>query len=69
MSMQLGSADPSWDCGDFSQEFLRAIATFAKNNGITGQAQWTAFVASVSTLPQAVAVCKGLLGLAKCNAP
>lgn len=67
MGYQITTGDPTWtfDGGDLE----RQVAAFAKANAITGQAAWTAFIAALSTLPQAVAVCKGLLSSVKCNFP
>lgn len=69
MGYQISPTDPSWDCNEFSLEIARAVAQFAKTNGITTQSGWTTFVASISTLAQVVAICKGLLGTVKCSAP
>jgi hypothetical protein len=67
MSIKLTGSDPSWT---FDQnEIERQVATFAKANGIAGQAAWTTFIGGISTLAQCVAVCKGLLSAVKCDAP
>ena len=60
MGYQIGPTDPIWSFEQ--QEIEKAVANFAKANGITTQAGWVTFVASITTLGQAIAVCKGLLG-------
>lgn len=67
MPYQVAPGDPTWsfDGGDIE----RQIAAFAKANAITGQVAWLAFIASISTLPQAISVCKGLLSAVKCGSP
>jgi formylglycine-generating enzyme required for sulfatase activity len=59
--------DPYWT---FDGSQIEAqVAAFAKANGKVTQAQWDAFVASISTLAQALAVCRGLLSSVKCSVP
>jgi hypothetical protein len=67
MGYRVTLSDPEWTF-DVS-ELERQVATFAKANGKTTQAQWDAFVASLTTTAQAVAVVKGLLSAFKCSAP
>jgi hypothetical protein len=59
MSYQISPTDPvvAFDAGALEKQ----VATFAKANGITTQAAWATFIASINTNAQAVAVCKGLL--------
>lgn len=67
MSYQITTGDPVWtfSAGDIE----RQVATIAKTNGITGQAAWTTFISGISTLAQALAVCRGLLSSVKCDLP
>lgn len=67
MAYQITTGDPAWEFAGLDIE--KQIAAFAKANGIAGQAAWVAFIASISTLPQAIAVCKGLLSSVKCSLP
>jgi hypothetical protein len=67
MSYQVAAGDPFWTQED--NELERQVAAFAKANGITGQAAWTAFIASITTLAQALAVCRGVLTAVKCSVP
>lgn len=67
MSYQVTVADPQWTFDPL--EIERQVAAFAKANAITGQAGWTAFVGGISTLAQALAVCRGLLSSVKCSSP
>lgn len=67
MPFFIAPGDPSWTFD--TAEIERQVAAFAKANGITGQAQWTSFIAGISTLAQALSVCRGLLTAVKCSAP
>ena len=67
MSYAVTTSDPSWTFDGTDIE--RQVAAIAKANGITGQAQWTTFIAGLTTLAQALAVCRGLLSAVKTNTP
>lgn len=67
MPAGVGPGDPIWTFDALTIE--RQVAEFAKANGISGQVAWAAFIAGISTLPQAIAVCRGLLTAVKCSAP
>jgi hypothetical protein len=67
MTYQISATDPTWTFD--GQEIERQVAAFAKSNGITTQATWTTFIAGISTLAQALAVCRGLLSSVKCSPP
>lgn len=65
MSYRISAADPQIEFDPLELE--KQVAAVAKNNGITNQAGWVTFVNGISTLPQAVAVCQGLLRGFKLN--
>jgi hypothetical protein len=67
MAYQVTASDPLWsfDAGELEKQ----VAAFALAQGKTTQTQWTAFIASISTTAQAIAVCKGLLSSIKCGTP
>lgn len=67
MAYQITTGDPVWSFSPGTIE--QQVASFAKANGITGQAAWTAFIAGISTLAQALSVCRGLLSSVKCDLP
>jgi len=67
MPIALTGTDPAWQFDPL--EIERQVATFAKANGITTQAAWSVFIGNISTLAQALAVCRGLLSAVKCSVP
>jgi hypothetical protein len=62
----LTSTDPTWTFDEL--EIERQVATFAKNNSITTQTAWTAFINGL-TSTQSTVVSQGILRSVKCSVP
>lgn len=66
VTIGLTATDPLWTFDP--TEIERQVATFAKNNSITGQAAWTTFINGL-TAGQSIAVSQGLLRAVKSSVP
>lgn len=63
---RISITDPAWTFDPL--EIEKQVASFAKTNGITGQAAWAAFITGLSAT-QSTAVSRGLLSAVSCSAP
>lgn len=50
-------------------EFEKQMAAFTAISSIPNQTQWQSFINGISTLPQAIQICKALLQSVKCSVP
>ena len=66
MGYKVTASDPEWTFDIL--EIEKQVATFAKANGIAGQAAWATFIAAL-TSGQSTAVSRGLLSAVKCSVP